>query len=562
MSEKCQYKNPQGKNICSEKIWEQSPLKFCLLHDPSFTKPGEALEALVLKKIDLKQTYFEGAIFNGPLNLREKIFEDFANFEHCQFLGKETSFYKCQFLKGALFNNSVFKGNRTNFARAQFEGDFALFNAVEFESFETHFYDTQFRAKHVSFAGLRSKSQELSFKKAYFSGSTFFNESQFNGDQLNFDDCKVEGNLFSFSKSKIGGKLASWNNSIINCQQIDWSETNFNSDEVLFKNLRWTSPEIIFHHSFFKNRSLSFLQAEFQFNLLNFCHTSFQVHEFDFSETKFLNGVADFSYAYFQSKFLKAYPLYLENQLLRFDRTEFSGDEKSIYFISSQKTQISFVGVFFHGGTTKLKGNLEAAFFSESSLDQVNFSEAIWEKKFSRAICMDELNAIQSAQKEDFQKAEEVCRKIKKCYENSGNYEISSDFYYGEMECKRKATPRAAQSGLQFMRLACGYGEKPIRVILTSWIVILLCAFLFLYGGVKTPDRIINQDFLSGFHNLKALSVDFFNCVYFSVVSFTTLGYGDYHPIGWSRIVGASEGFMGAFFMSMYVLTIGRKLNR
>ena len=137
-----------------------------------------------------------------------------------------------------------------------------------------------------------------------------------------------------------------------------------------------------------------------------------------------------------------------------------------------------------------------------------------------------------------------------------------SAFYYGEMECKRKIALGTTRFGLQFMRLSCGYGEKPIRVILTSWIVIILCAFLFLYGGVQTPDRLINQDFLSGFHHFKELSLDFFNCIYFSVVSFTTLGYGDYHPVGWSRVVGASEGFMGAFFMSMYVLTIGRKLNR
>ncbi|MBL7685918.1 MAG: two pore domain potassium channel family protein, partial [Deltaproteobacteria bacterium] len=45
-------------------------------------------------------------------------------------------------------------------------------------------------------------------------------------------------------------------------------------------------------------------------------------------------------------------------------------------------------------------------------------------------------------------------------------------------------------------------------------------------------------------------------------VSFTTLGYGDYHPSGWSRVVGASEGFIGAFFMAMFVLTVGRKMNR
>ena len=112
------------------------------------------------------------------------------------------------------------------------------------------------------------------------------------------------------------------------------------------------------------------------------------------------------------------------------------------------------------------------------------------------------------------------------------------------------------------MRFSSGYGEKPIRVIFTSLFVMLGCGFLYLFGGISTPAGILKIDSWDKLIQFPQIINDFLNCIYFSVVSFTTLGYGDYHPVGWSRVVGASEGFIGAFFMAMFVLTVGRKMNR
>jgi hypothetical protein len=50
---------------------------------------------------------------------------------------------------------------------------------------------------------------------------------------------------------------------------------------------------------------------------------------------------------------------------------------------------------------------------------------------------------------------------------------------------------------------------------------------------------------------------------YFSVVTFTTLGYGDLrpvHPI--SHLISSIEAFVGMFMMALFVLTFGRKWRR
>jgi hypothetical protein len=38
------------------------------------------------------------------------------------------------------------------------------------------------------------------------------------------------------------------------------------------------------------------------------------------------------------------------------------------------------------------------------------------------------------------------------------------------------------------------------------------------------------------------------------VVTFTTLGYGDIHPVGYSHYVASVEALTGAFFMALFVV--------
>jgi hypothetical protein len=50
------------------------------------------------------------------------------------------------------------------------------------------------------------------------------------------------------------------------------------------------------------------------------------------------------------------------------------------------------------------------------------------------------------------------------------------------------------------------------------------------------------------------------DCIYFSAITFTTLGYGDFRPLeGWGRILAGSEAFIGAFMMALFVYTFARK---
>lgn len=72
-------------------------------------------------------------------------------------------------------------------------------------------------------------------------------------------------------------------------------------------------------------------------------------------------------------------------------------------------------------------------------------------------------------------------------------------------------------------------------------IALLFCfSGLYYYFGIVSGDTIIKHDWQTS--------------IYFSIVTWTTLGYGDLHPIEGLRIVAAVEALIGYIFMG---LTIG-----
>ena len=67
-------------------------------------------------------------------------------------------------------------------------------------------------------------------------------------------------------------------------------------------------------------------------------------------------------------------------------------------------------------------------------------------------------------------------------------------------------------------------------------------------------------------HSLVYLSnpgkTSFLDALYFSVVTFTTLGYGDYHAIGYMRYIAAAEAFIGAALTALFTVIVARNIIR
>ena len=160
-------------------------------------------------------------------------------------------------------------------------------------------------------------------------------------------------------------------------------------------------------------------------------------------------------------------------------------------------------------------------------------------------------NYILGEEKPDrfFDKAVDSYRRLKQWYTNAGMYDVAGKFFYREMEARRKSRRWKAEPHLKLwdwtLRLLCGYGEAWWRVVIWAAAVVFGLALIYLAIGTLTPNT-------------------FWNSLYYSAVSFTALGYGNWapKPTGWVKGLGAVEAFVGVFTMALFLVTFTRKMTR
>lgn len=179
------------------------------------------------------------------------------------------------------------------------------------------------------------------------------------------------------------------------------------------------------------------------------------------------------------------------------------------------------------GGTHLRSAKMEGAYLFESQFSGADLRYVDWG------------NYISGEEKEKhFRMAAANYRELKLLYNSIGFYDLAGEFFYREMECKRRILHSL---WLEVFRILCGYGERPFRVLVSAVVVIFGSAIAYRFGGLSLPYSI-----------------------YFSFVSFTALGYGSWvpQPTGWAKGVGVAEAFVGVFMMALFLVTFTRKMTR
>lgn len=115
--------------------------------------------------------------------------------------------------------------------------------------------------------------------------------------------------------------------------------------------------------------------------------------------------------------------------------------------------------------------------------------------------------------------------------------------------------------------LVSKHGERPWRVVGISGLVIAIWSVLYLLlGQLLVPDGSSNMDPI-GYGLFPSVSLpaplgEIATSIYFSVVTFTTLGYGDLQPAtGFAQALATVESFLGALLMAYLVFVLGRRTN-
>lgn len=160
-----------------------------------------------------------------------------------------------------------------------------------------------------------------------------------------------------------------------------------------------------------------------------------------------------------------------------------------------------------------------------------------------------------------FEQAEEVYRDLRKHSEQEGIFTLSGDLIQKELTMRRMQMPKYSIKRItsKTVDLFCGYGEAPLRIVGISILLIIICAILYTFTGLNYQDTFLAYSSeQSAGENFNF----FLSSLYYSVVTFTTLGYGDFTPIGVSRAIAAIEAFTGSFTIALFVVVFVKKMTR
>lgn len=160
-------------------------------------------------------------------------------------------------------------------------------------------------------------------------------------------------------------------------------------------------------------------------------------------------------------------------------------------------------------------------------------------------------------------------RILKENFNGLGRYEDEDKSYVEYMRCVQKnilskdlnstwigkviAYPKYYSKVLVFDWMGL-YATSPTRVITSILVVQVLFSLLFSLFTILGIGDVVSD--------LSPEPALFFKSLYICVITFFTIGYGEFIPLGYSRILSGVLGFMGVFLMSYFTVAFVRKILR
>jgi uncharacterized protein YjbI with pentapeptide repeats len=260
-------------------------------------------------------------------------------------------------------------------------------------------------------------------------------------------------------------------------------------------------------------------------------------------------------------------------------------DLQNAVFTDSNCQKAEFQGAILHD-TVLAGADCRSANFTDSLLYETVFSDtrinslttfyapdnSYYDSITSRPAQVYEESPMTSFDLEDdthrLEAARWVYRRLETLHEENAMSEEAREFHISKEEAERKLYKKRGEWKGRLvkgaMRWATRHGES-LRQTITTWLAVILF-FGVLYpfaGGIKDSERnlyrITSLSELATFDGLNDLLLN----IYFSGITFSTIGYGDLSPAApGTRTLVFVESLVGAVLVALLVFVLGRRVAR
>ena len=575
----------------------------------------EVLSTLELGVLDVGYLY-ERIINNQSINLDQCYIENFS----LKHLREKRNLKPKQFINinGFVITNSVFYSeHEIDLSYVRFDsGDFTLKSSIflhsgvtfkhsNFGKGEYIFDSTYFHQGGVIFTNAVFGKGLLSFKNSIFrierkvhrkeKGKRGRGRRGF-GDMLNFEGAFFTDGKIDFTRANLASGGITFSNARINKRDLLFVGTEFEAVRLTFKSITLNNGKIDFHFANFgqgdlffdraviKNAIIDFSATEFKRGKFSFSRTEFEKIELNFESSEIDKGKITFRNNLFDLGSINFNSVQYHSADILFDSLDFGKVTAS--FLRATINTLSFkschLNAYFNLQIQRCKSldlsntvvrdivDMKPYGFNPD-IHSLNLSGLLllgnfyidWKTNNIRDLILDQPTSNRD-------KSEQF-RILKENYHSLGQYNAEDEAYIefrrleskadlesslktGRIFSKLKAYTKYAFKWLIFDKIGL-YATNPVRVLTSMLFVYLIFVLIYFLLPYFVDSQILtSQD--NG--DLSQLGVAF----YHSIVTFLTIGYGDYYPTGIFRWISGFEGFMGLFLISYFTVAFVRKVLR
>ncbi len=473
--------------------------------DLSFT---EFLEG----NVDFENSYFaESSIhFHGSLFTNCGL-----NFSNVKMPDADLDFTNIKLGEGDVnFKNAIFGHGIKDFQDAIFGEGAKIFTNTEFGNGDVSFVNTNFGKGKVSFKVARFGGGKVDFHFAKFGeGDISFERTEFGNGKVDFRTVEFGGGRVNFNRAVFGSGEVSFEASQLKTGKISFTRTIFGNGGLNFELGEYDNADASFDRSDFGEGSISFYNSKFKTLSLKSCH---------------LDHYLDLRIASCQSIDLSDT---IARDIIDLKPYEFDLDIHTINF-----SGMRLIGRIF--------------------ID--------WDKNKVKQLIKNQKDTTRWLKAEQF-------RTLKQNFNVTGQYNDEDKSYveFKRLESKALLTDAVKRNPLNAIWMyplyifklivfdwAGLYATNPLRVIISMLTCYTFFSVLFMFLNLFTSAEIICS---AGEEKSLGIAGESF---YFTVITFLTIGYGDYYPEGAIRWLSGIVGFTGLFLMSYFTVAFVRKILR